>query len=216
MHKLLIGAAAAALLASPALAADLYVQPAPSLLGTTSAVNWSGFYVGANVGFGWSRFDDGVVGSVDGSGLLGGVQAGYNYDFGGLVLGVEGDFQLSDVGHSEDVGGGNTGFTSVERFGTLRARAGVAVDRFMPYVTGGVAYGRVVTGMKNGVMTMSATADQVRWTVGGGVEYAAFDNVSFKAEYLYADFGSTDFGGGGGVSVKTTAHVLRAGLNYKF
>jgi len=205
MHKFLIGAAAAALLASPALAADLYIQPAaPSLIGSASVVNWSGFYAGANVGYGWGKFENGGV-AVDSKGLLGGVQAGYNYDFGGFVLGVEGDIQLADIRY--EAAGGD--IIRIDSFGTLRARAGAAVDRFLPYVTGGLAYGRLTTES----MGATKTAGNTGWTIGAGLEYAATDNISVKAEYLYTDFGNIDYGFG---PVKTTAHVLRAGLNYKF
>jgi len=208
MHKLLIGAAAAALLASPALAADLYIQPAaPSLIGSASVVNWSGFYAGANVGYGWGKFEPNApLVATDGRGLLGGLQAGYNYDFGGFVLGVEGDIQLADIRY--EAGGGNI---RIDSFGTLRARAGAAIDRFLPYVTGGLAYGHASYEFGG----LSTSAGNTGWTVGAGLEYAATDNISVKAEYLYADFGDIDFGVGFG-PLKTTAHVLRAGLNYKF
>ena len=88
-----------------------------------SAFNWSGFYAGANFGygFGWADLTAGTTVSQEGKGILGGVQAGYNYDFGGFVLGAEGDFQFSDIKGDAAIGGGIAASYSLDRFGTVRA-----------------------------------------------------------------------------------------------
>lgn len=214
MNKAILAAVAVAVLASPAAAADLYVAPPVAVTSQTSAFDWSGFYVGANAGYGWGTVDDGTPGgSKDTKGALGGVQVGYNYDLGGFVLGAEADIQFSDISHSEEILPGLTGRAGINSFGTVRARAGVVVDRLMPYVTGGFAYGQVsheVTGFGGSAKVENGYAG---WTLGAGAEYAILDNVTAKAEYLYMDLGKADLGG---IEIATKAHVVRAGLNYKF
>lgn len=214
LNKFAFMAIAGLLSTSTAFAADLGIvqQPAPTAF--TSAYDWSGFYAGANLGYGWAEIEQGGFAFDDINGVFGGVQAGYNYDFGGFVLGVEGDVQLSDIKYSEDLGGGVTGELGIDFFGTVRARAGLAVDRFMPYVTGGVAWARGSISVSGGGGSVEFTDNYLGWTVGGGLEYAVTDNVTVKGEYLYTDFGAADFDTG--VDVNLTSHVVRAGVNFKF
>ena len=156
MLRLAASASALALLSSVAAAADLPTfspPPAPMLSTTPIAYNWSGFYIGAHGGwgFGGGAFDDGFV--------VGG-QVGVNWQFNSFVLGAEGDGSFVDWGGSDAVG-------------TVRLRGGFALDRFMPYVTGGAAF---------------QDFEDVGWVAGGGIEYAFTDNVSFGVEYLHYDF----------------------------
>lgn len=198
-----------------AMAADLGVisQPAPETF-VSDTYDWSGFYAGLNLGYGWAEAD--VLGITDdfGNGVFGGAQVGFNYDFGGFVLGAEGDIQLSDISRTEDLGGGFSGTTSIDNFGTVRARAGVAVDRFLPYVTAGFAWANATISATTPAGSGEVDDNYAGWTVGAGAEYALTDNVSIKAEYLYLDFGGADFGTG--TDIDLTSHVVRAGLNYQF
>lgn len=151
-------------------------------------------------------------------GVLGGVQAGYNYDFGGFVLGVEADLQASGM-KLVTTQGAATGTFSVDQFGTLRARAGIAADRFLPYVTGGLAVANGHINITDGVTTYDERKVSVGWTIGAGVEYAVTDNVTLKAEYLYADFGKASYAGPAGLGasdVTTRASIVRTGVNFKF
>ncbi|MFC6447037.1 outer membrane protein [Shinella zoogloeoides] len=171
MKRLLVRTTAVLLISSgAAYAADL-TEPAPATFEERVASNfdWSGAYVGVNVGGGFGTFDHpfaitapapvGTVvdGSVDISagGFLGGVQAGYNWQNGDFVFGAEADFQGSAV-KAEDSLSVNTvppfgagsidgeAGTKVKWFGTVRARAGVSpVDRLLVYGTAGLAYGKV-------------------------------------------------------------------------
>lgn len=251
--KYLIGASAAAILAfsTASNAADVVGGPeAPIAL----AFDWSGGYIGVNLGGGFGKFKhpvevtavgapgplmDGSVGLTAG-GFLGGVQAGYNWQSGQMVYGVEADFQGSSVKGegSIDVGGlllggaaltGEAG-TKVDWFGTLRARIGYTpVDRFMVYTTGGLAYGHVksyvsanVAGL--GGIDLSKSETKAGWKVGGGAEYALTNNWTLKSEYLYTDLGKTTLYSGDiiGAGTNTTLkndvafHTVRIGLNYKF
>lgn len=199
--NLLAGLAVAALMVSPAAAADL-AYPAPATAYAPPPVfTWTGFYIGANAGYGWGDAD--YSSTIDG--FLGGLQAGYNWQGAGpLVLGVETDIQLSNV-KSQNY--------SLDYFGTLRARLGFAVDQFLIYGTGGLAYGRG----SYEVLGLTSDKSHIGWTVGGGAEYAIDNNWSVKGEYLYVDLGSETYRSFFGPrSVGVTTNVVRAGVNYRF
>ena len=101
---------------------------------------------------------------------------------------------------------------------TLRGRVGYAIDRWLPYITGGAAYGNVKasTSAPIGAFT-SASHNQLGWTAGVGLEYAFLGNWTAKIEYLYVDLGSFDAGPAPTVNnVSFKENILRAGLNYKF
>ena len=115
-----ISAAAAALIASTAGAADL---PSYEAYGTPPApqgVNWSGFYIGSQLGWAWGNgdadFDNGAPSlNYDPNGFVIGGHAGYNYQWGSLVGGVEGDIEWADAdGGSDSSGAGVTSAGSIE------------------------------------------------------------------------------------------------------
>ena len=235
MRKLLLAAAAAVLLATPAFAADLPVEAepvAPAYLPFT----WTGFYVGATAGYAWMDTkwtdEDGWylndTTDLDNEGFLVGGTLGYNVQFGSFVVGVEGD--ISAVFGSDERVRYPTGeevFLESETnwLATLRGRVGVAFDRFLVYGTGGFAF------TDSGANWDEASGAQweldetrVGFAVGGGVEYALTDNWTIKAEALYVDFGDDDAdieNNEGGMedytmSVDTTGAIARVGVNYKF
>ena len=132
-----------ALLAAPAMAADLSRGVAPSpALAPASVVdygfNWTGGYVGANVGYRWLSADasNGIdpSSSPDSSSVAGGLQAGYNWQMNQFVFGVETDFGYGSSSKTEGAFGVKQTWE-----GTTRARAGVAVDRVLVYGTAGGA-----------------------------------------------------------------------------
>jgi outer membrane immunogenic protein len=190
---------------------------------------WTGFYAGLNAGYGWnvgdSRFYDPAFGTVRGrrgGGFVGGAQAGYNYQFGMFVAGVETDLQYAAVGNkgasygTTYYSGDSDGF-----FGTIRARAGVAFDRALVYGTGGFAYGDIGGNRGYDPVLGYHSGDEINWgwTLGGGVEYAITNNFTAKVEGLYVDLDTKDnYNLGGRVNVDRDAEfgVLRAGVNYKF
>jgi len=227
---LLAATAALAIAASTAHAADLpsRYSPAPAY-NALPVFTWTGFYAGLNAGYGWnvgdSRFYDPAFGTVRGrrsGGFVGGAQAGYNYQFGMFVGGLETDLQYAAVGNK----GASYGTTyypgdSDGFFGTIRARAGVAFDRALVYGTGGFAYGDVGGNRGYDPLLGHHSGDEVNWgwTLGGGVEYAITNNFTAKVEGLYVDLDTKDnYNLGGRVNVNRDAEfgVLRAGLNYKF
>ena len=202
MKALLAGLALAVAVAAPASAADLS-YPAPAAYAAPVPVfTWTGFYLGANAGYGWGEADF----SDDTNGFLGGIQAGYNWQFAGspLVVGIETDLQATNI---------ESPTFSLDYFGTVRARLGWAVDQFLIYGTGGFAYGRgnyEVAGLSN-------KQTNTGWTIGAGGEYAFSPNWSVKAEYLYVDLGTETYDTvAGPLDIGTTANILRLGVNYKF
>jgi outer membrane immunogenic protein len=205
----------------PVKAAPVYPPPV--------AFTWTGFYLGANAGWGWSNGSGnmtflGVPGSFSGSGngFLGGVQAGYNYQIGSFVVGLETDFQGSaGSGTVNSVAGPiiGTGTAKTPWFGTIRGRLGYAMNDWLFYVTGGGLYGHsTFDGTVNLTGPFSASANYWTWTVGGGVEKMLWSRWSAKLEYLYADTPTAVPmpPGVGNVSGHADTHIVRVGLNYHF
>lgn len=174
--------------------------------------NWSGAYIGINGGGGWGNSDSSTpfASSYRTSGGMVGGTLGYNWQFGRTVLGVEGD-----IGWSGIRGSSACGATSCETrndwLSTVRGRVGYAADRFLPYITGGLAIGNVNHSIA-GVGSSNPT--QAGWTIGGGLEAAISGPLTAKIEYLYVDLGRS--GSVVGSDSKFNANVVRAGLNYRF
>ena len=200
---------------------EVMAAPAPSC-----DYSWTGFYIGINGGYGWGSADtsfDPLPDAVtffalepttlnpDPAGFIGGGQLGYNFQWNWLVLGVETDFQGSDMEGIEtsspiiDIAGSSRGSGSflaaherTQWFGTARARIGFApFCRLMVYATGGLAYGNVDysanTNFDNGITyPVAFSQTKAGWTIGGGLEYALSHHWSVKVEYLYYDLGDED------------------------
>jgi len=222
---------------SGANAADAIQYQEPVAAAPVQSFSWGGAYLGGQIGYGWgkSRYSDPAFVSaftdqLKPDGFLGGLYAGYNFDLGNsVILGVDGDITYNNLkdGDSEDFGGiviGNN--TKLRWSGAVRARAGVAVDRFLPYIAGGVAFGSVknsgyfdVVGLEN--FTGADTKTMTGWTLGAGVDYAATDNLIVRLEYRYTDYGRKDFSGTTDIFSYDTGNKLktsdiRLGVAYKF
>jgi outer membrane immunogenic protein len=212
--------AALALLVIPfaAQAADVPIK-APYYKGQHSVVsyyNWTGFYAGVNAGYGFgSSTWSAPAASPKPKGFLAGGTAGYNWQSGAIVYGVEGDFDWSDVKGTVACAGLLTCETSSSWLATFRGRVGYAFDRWLPYITGGGAYGSVKA--TPGIAALASSSNQLGWTVGAGLEYAFMGNWSAKLEYLYVDLGSFNAAIAPAVNnVSFKENIVRAGLNYKF
>jgi outer membrane immunogenic protein len=186
-----------------AMAADIspspYYAPAP----ISTAYNWRGFYAGLNAGYEWGSITNN---GAEPSGLFGGAQIGYNWQAGQFVLGAETDIQGS---------GADDTFApwkfSNPWFGTLRGRAGFALNNILVYATGGLAYG----GITGEVAGLDESKTHIGWTVGAGMEVGFTPNWSAKVEYLYMDLSDRSYsitGADNGLG----ASVLRFGVNYHF
>jgi outer membrane immunogenic protein len=182
------------------------------------AYNWTGFYIGVNGGGGFGSSNWQAAGSHDVSGGLLGSTVGYNYQFGQAVAGVEGDFDWTGIKGTTQSACPFGCQTSNSWISTVRGRLGYAADRYMPYVTGGAAFGNIRAGLP-GFAQSSST--QAGWTLGGGLEAALVGNWTAKVEYLYVDLGSFNCGVNCGLGLATDnvsfhTNILRAGLNYRF
>src|SRR6202140_4809040 len=176
----LLGLAAA----GPARAADLSVAPlykAPPVV-AAPAYNWTGFYAGVNGGGGWGTANWDSAGACNVSGGVIGGTAGLDWQLGHAVLGLEGDVDWSNLKGTTTSAFCPAGCTTNNDWlATVRGRAGYAFDRFLPYVTGGLAVGDIKA---NTPGFTDATQTNAGWTAGGGVEFALTKNWTAKAEYL--------------------------------
>jgi outer membrane immunogenic protein len=230
MKRLLLGLSLS-LLTFSAFAADAVVE---DVVIVDEAFNWSGAYVGAAVGYGWSdpeaSFDDTPNASVeyDVDGFLGGIYAGYNYQMpNNVVVGVEADINYSDIdGDGDAIQGGvvNLGFggtAQIEWQGSVRGRIGYAFDRILPYFAVGVAFGEIKHDFFDVPTTVTATFSDTftGWTIGGGLEYAVTDNIIVRGEYRYTDFGSEEYPVETPLDahdLEVESHDVRFGVSYKF
>jgi len=203
-----------------------------------AATGWSGFYVGLHGGFGGDKFSYPISvpffpvaaeASLNSSGFFGGGQIGYNYQFArSWLLGVEADLSASAIegklsaSITAPVGVAASAGSELAWFGTVRGRVGYLIDPdTLVYGTGGYAYGATkslvtVSGLVTGAA--SVTNDKSGWTLGGGVEYALNEWLTFKGEYLYLDLGTSNLisiGGVLAVDETTKVHTIKAGLNLK-
>ncbi len=266
--------------------APVYKAPPPIV----AVYNWTGFYIGGNVGYSWGRartdltgttrvqvfrtagpdlvFDSGLIGAglsntANVDGWIGGFQAGYNWQQGTWLLGLEADIQASGQRGDQFLsfvipafvpGGGAAGATpattvtiaaahKLNWFGTVRGRLGVLPsDRFLLYVTGGLAYGELESNYLVGLGALGPVAvgsktTKAGYVVGAGAEGALWGNWTAKAEYLYMDLGTFDVAGASATtnllntpsagfntvttfnasaSTRFTDHIFRVGLNYHF
>jgi len=205
----------------PAVAQAPYVAP---------LFTWTGFYVGLNAGAAWHGSDNcpglygyssGVIGSrvnafapacnSDNAAFTGGVQAGFNWQMGSVVVGLEGD--VNWIGNDSRRGFNNYALTSAitgvatygldgspqsNMLGSIRGRLGWSFDRAMLYVTGGAAfrnsgsdeviYAYNSSGATLASYTVNSGRNNVGWSLGGGLEWAFTNNVSLKIEYLHSQF----------------------------
>lgn len=219
--RVALGTVALVVLGGAAQAADMYrkAPPATPIEAPVSVYNWTGFYAGANLGGEFLR-DSATAGGVrhklNSGSVFGGVQAGYNWQSGPFVLGGEADIGYGHPSKTKTFGV-NTMKIEEGVSGTVRARAGYAVDRALVYGTGGLAWANFDTTVNNGVASAKSDRTRAGWVVGGGVEYALTNNISAKGEYLYEDFGNMkQTVNGVATSNKLSDHIVRVGLNYKF
>jgi outer membrane immunogenic protein len=163
------------------------------------------------------------------------VHAGYNWQMGSFVLGVEGDVEFSTYEGDADfryITGPEETFEGTLKMesdwqASLRLRAGFAMDRLLIYATGGVAFadaeltseGRFYDDGFPDSPRFSDSDDQtmIGWTAGLGLEYAFTDNLTARVEGRYTDFGSEDFDiDGDEIDAGFDQWAVRVGVSYKF
>ncbi|MET0439060.1 MAG: outer membrane protein [Devosia sp.] len=212
----------AATMTGSALAADL-APPSAEIYVDEAAFDWSGLYIGGQVGYGWGK---GVVNiplyatpasDVQVNGLAGGAHFGVNAQFDQFVLGAELAVNLLGAqGNAASGGAGGEQYVIKQSWdASLVARAGFAADRVMVYGLGGVAATALSTNY-----TPSAGADSNAtvwgWTVGAGAEYAITDSLSAGLEYRYTDYAAGNFSHTGPSTADLSAHTVKARLSFHF
>ncbi len=218
--SLALAAAAGCLVASflpmHARSADLPDMPGLySPQGPAHQLRWEGGYVGAQIGGGHLFGEVKASGSKDyvKGGAAGGVYAGYNWQMSRAVLGLEGDF--IDLGHKKTFNHATLGTVKARNNWSagLKARVGLPIDRFMPYLSAGVSladFELSANGTKKDSTNLSLN-------FGAGVEYAMSDKIHLRADYSIN--GVNDMRKNfGGTSVKSEAgsHRLMVGVSYHF
>lgn len=236
MKRMLVSVGVAFLFISAADAADMGAPRGPIGMPVKGPLlpppdnTRSGGYLGLNLGYGWARASatlttplGGFVASEGLDGVVGGAQAGWNWQIGNTVYGVEADIQAT--GQRNAVGGviGGVPFTvtdSLPWFATARARIGLASGRMLTYVTGGYAYQSFRTSVSSPLagIAFSDTEGRGGVAVGGGVEWAIGARWSAKLEYLHLTAGSSadTLAPGVTVSTKLRNNIGRMGVNYLF
>jgi len=217
--------------------------------------SWTGCYIGGNLGGKWSANDDfnvnvasvpvvlpsGAVvlfnnnGNSNNGAFIGGGQVGCQYQAGNWVFGIEGDFDGTNLKRNFVVQTNLAPFffpgdafqVKNEWQASVRGRLGYAWDRWMIYATGGVAFGQLeVTAALVGLPIFQVDKTLTGWTVGGGFEYAFYNNWSFGVEYRFSQFDNENFGFGTLVlpaaingfvaNASFDTHEVTARLNYRF
>src|SRR5688500_1433717 len=183
MRKILLATTFLCGMSGYALAADAVVE---DVVVETPIFIWTGGYVGLHAGYVWGQENDNLsefepipADEFDVEGFLGGIHAGYNWQSGSFVYGVEGDLDYADIDGDADFDfGGDTGNLSLESDwqASLRLRAGYAVDTWLLYATGGVAFGHAELEANIDDFTASDDNTHVGWTLGAGVEKAFTPN----------------------------------------
>jgi outer membrane immunogenic protein len=245
MKRLLLSATALVALTAATSAADLpsRIASAP-IVAAVPVFTWSGFYVGAQVGHAWSEIDTRAsfadlneAGDFEADGLVGGAHAGFNYQFGSVVVGVEGDIEAAGIDgerrFADLFGAGLVDTLAVESQinvqGSIRARLGLALDRALIYATGGVALAHVentYTTTFNPAVPVSPDVESFEstewgWTLGAGLEYAVTDHLTGRVEYRYTKFDTirnapSDDNPGPLFDNDAEQHTVRAGVSYRF
>ncbi len=192
---------------------------------------WQGFYIGINGGAVWHRAtvnaqDAALVqnfasGKISATGAAFGGHAGFNWQAGNVVFGIEGDGSWVDANGSGIVGSAGRWTTKLSWLATVRGRLGLTFSPTMVYVTGGFAAGGVTNNVPllfGGYQTNHET--RTGWTVGGGVEHMLTPRWLIRAEALYVDLGDATVQGflGSGYTARfaNKAVVARGGVSLKW
>jgi outer membrane immunogenic protein len=228
MKQLALGAAALALATGTAVAADLMpLEPIPAIAPVAAGYDWSGVYLGAQLGGAWgdAEIDDGLGydPEFDIDGWYGGGILGAQWQWNWLVLGAEGEINWADIeGDQQNVNGlaGNDAQAEIDWFGSLNAKAGVGINRVLVYATGGLAFADASTGQSIvGVDSFDESENYWGWTAGAGAEVAVTNNIIVGLQYRYYDFGDENFDPPGLFTDRDqdlSMHTVSARVSYKF
>ncbi|WP_413988386.1 outer membrane protein [Labrys okinawensis] len=242
MNRLILASVSLLALSSAAFAADLAPAPAEPVAPVVVPFTWTGFYGGVQAAYSWGQSDTDnyqiaghildYKGSNDSDGFSAGGYIGANYQFENtnFVVGAEVDAKFGAIdgdGVLTSIPPGRPDSPSSARMtwdGAARLRVGYAIDRFLPYIAGGVAgtefKWRPIYPIDKAVPHKT---DMWGWTIGAGVEYAITDNIIARVEYRYTDYGDKDeldfkptAGGLFNDHYTLKTNDVRVGVAYKF
>lgn len=211
MRHLLTAALVA--VALPAQAADM---KAPAMQAQAAAgPSWQGFYLGGHAGYGFGDIKALDEFKFEPNGFVGGGQAGYNWQYGQLVAGVEVD--ATWLGNRDNLTAGicegDCGISAkYDLIGSARVRVGSTVfgPRLLAYGTGGLAWAHTTISAES----MSLGNNHFGYAVGGGLEVLLGNHWTARAEFLHYDFGASTVAGV--LPTKETYNVVRGAINFKF
>jgi len=198
-----LGATVALATSGLAAAADLPGGPFYTAREPLNAYSWAGPYLGATLGYEWGTVSNNPTRPA---GVAGGIEAGYNWQRGAFVFGGEADIQLSSADDTL-----SPFEFSNPWFGTVRGRAGAALNSVLLYGTAGLAYGE----LRANTFNLTESHVGVGWTAGVGIEVGLTPRWSAKAEWLYLNLSGQSFSVTG-TSNGLAADLLRMGVNYRF
>jgi len=214
MKKIMLATVAfAALGMVPAGAADLAAKTYTKAPALAPLPTWAGFYIGAMGGY---ASEDAGFAAMKG-GFAGGT-AGYNWQQGNIVFGIEADAAWADISASATTFG-FTASSKIRDLGTVRGRLGYAFGPTLLYATGGYAWADNKIAITGPGVSLSDSHVHSGWTVGAGLEYMIAPHWSLKGEYLYKSFGGETYSFAGVGSVPTgtlNIHSGQVGVNYHF
>jgi len=230
MLKRIIPIFSTLIVAVPALAADLPSRKeAPAFIAPAPVYSWTGFYIGADIGGGWSELNSTTVAGAafnsSAAGVVGGGRIGYNYQINQFVIGLEGDFYGTGIGQTKYFPSIDaTVNTSQNWLASINGVAGFAIDRTLLYVIGGVAWADASSAFTpgasyNGAANFTVSHTYTGYDIGGGVAYAFTPNWIGHVEYRHYGFGSWNYPANV-IATRTRAtlndNVFTVGVSYKF
>jgi outer membrane immunogenic protein len=243
MKKLILAVSMLTASTGGTLAADLAARPyTKAPVAMAQVMTWTGLYVGAQGGYGWGSSNETYFNApntaifagtqnYDARGGFAGGVAGYNWQTGAMVLGIEGDYHWADINGRSSVVNvgplnlGDTYSTQLRGFGDIKGRLGYAAGPALFFVSGGGAVGdlqhRYDAALNGGAgNTFVQNATKWGYTVGAGLEYMFAPNWSGKLEYNYIDLGRSTIQYGAAPTNRSewndTFHTVKVGINYHF
>jgi len=197
-------------------AADMPVKAPPPA--PPPPYNWSGFYVGANFGGAWTNGSLNIPNNSFYGGLtefIGGVQAGYNFQAGHLLLGVEGEFDGATFSHPT-LPIPTFGSVSQHWISTAAGRVGLVEDRWLIYakVGGGWVHSNAILNFPG--VSWSGSNTSSGWLVGAGLEYGFKSHWTLRLEYDFLSLANWTSPTVPSIQLNRDVQMVKAGINYKF